>query len=72
MKESLVTSLSRLVKNELKKDLTEEKKIEYLQLLEELKNEKDNPSSSGTGKILISLLKHFASQGLFELFKSYL
>jgi hypothetical protein len=72
MNKSLIDSLILLVEEQLEKDLANEQKAEFSQLLKVLNNERENPSVTGTKKILLSLLKHFATHRIIELVKQLL
>ena len=72
MDKHLIDGLISLVEEQREKDLTNEQKVEYSQLLKVLNNERENPSSKGAKKILLSLLKHFATHGVIELVKQFL
>lgn len=72
MKHSLLERLVILVGVQVENAKTETEKAEYLQLLEELKKEKENESQKLSDNFFWSLLKNVATHEVIEFLKNFL
>lgn len=72
MENSLYKTLLKLVEDQVKNSKTEEEKKENIQLLKELRKEKENCESEFSDSFFWSLLKNVATHEVIEFLKEFM